>query len=258
MTTVILEGRSWRYRVVGPGDAGPPLLLVHGAAGGLYVWQEQITGLGHSRRLIVPDLPGHGGSETLDPPFTLARVADRLVALADVLGVARLVPVGHSMGGAIALELALRHPDRVAALVLMSTGARLPVSEAVFRAIREHWDGFGGFLAAVAYASTTPPEIVARYTGGPLQATPEAVLADFEACHAFDARDRLAGVSVPTLVLWGEADALVGGGRVKQLAGGIPGSRLVSIPGAGHMAMQEQPARVNEALQQFLSAQITG
>jgi 3-oxoadipate enol-lactonase/4-carboxymuconolactone decarboxylase len=94
---------------------------------------------------------------------------------------------------------------------------------------------------------------VARFTAGPLQVTPELARADFEACAAFDVRTRLPGVTAPTLILAGSEDQLVGAGRTRQLAAGIAGSRLEVVADAGHMVMQEQPARVNAALTEFLA-----
>lgn len=254
MPTVTVDGLHLRYRVFGPEDARPPLVFVHGAAGGLYVWQAQLETLKREHRLVLVDLPGHGASEAAPAPLDIPGHASTLEGLLAALAVPPAVVVGHSMGGAIALALALAAPERVRGLVLVATGARLPVSPLVFGALEGGLEAFGALLAQTAYAPGTPPEVVARFTGAPIQSSPEVVRADFEACQAFDLRERLGGIGAPALVLGGEADALVGAGRLRQLAGGLSRAELLVLPDAGHMVMQEAPDEVNAAIRRFVSA----
>lgn len=253
MSTHDVDGVRLRYRLAGPEDAGPPLVFLHGAAGGHYVWLEQLAGLKDDHRLVLFDLPGHGASEPAPTPPDVAGHARFVLGLLRALGLSRAVLVGHSMGGAIALAAALAEPARVAGLVLLATGARLPVSPMVFQAIDVGLEGFGTLLAHAAYSPHTSPEIVARFAGAPIQARPEVVRADFEACQAFDVRDQLGEIAAPALVLGGADDALVGAGRLQQLAAGLPRAELVTIPAAGHMLMQEAPAEVNAAIRRFVS-----
>lgn len=252
MPTTTIEDHEIRYRVHGELSDAPPLVMIHGAAGGQYVWLEQ-------RRLaaaqvITLDLPGHGGSHPALATVEIGRYADVVAAFATALGHQRFVPVGHSMGGAVALTLALEHPARIPALVLLATGARLPVSDFVYATIDTSFEQLGELLAQTTYAPQTDRALVARFTGGPLQVTREQARADFEACARFDVRQRLGDIAVPTLILAGAEDQLVGAGRMAQLASGIADSQLHTIPDAGHMLMQEQPVKVNGAMQAFLRA----
>jgi pimeloyl-ACP methyl ester carboxylesterase len=250
MPRITLDGQVWRYRAAGRTHPDrPPLLLVHGAAGGQYVWHALIRALGPAHRILAPDLPGHGGSLPLAGPHGLEAFADGLHALAAALGAPRYVPVGHSMGGAIALHLALRHPDAVPALVLVSTGARLPVSEIVMTAVRESFGELSGLMARAACAPDAPAEIVERLARGPIQASAAVVEADFLACAAHDLVTRLPEVRAPTLVIHGEADGLVGVGRARQLVAGLPSARLLTLPGVGHLPMEERPAALAEAIE---------
>jgi 3-oxoadipate enol-lactonase/3-oxoadipate enol-lactonase/4-carboxymuconolactone decarboxylase len=251
MPTITVHGHALRYRVHGAPTPRPPVVLIHGAAGGQYVWLEQrhLPGC----QVITLDLPGHGRSAPPLPAVTIDAYADLVAAFAQTLGHERFVAVGHSMGGAVALTLALDRPDRVAALGLLATGARLPVSDLVFAAMDTSFDQLGELFAQTAYAPGTDRALVARFTAGPLQVTPEIARADFEACAAFDVRARLQEVTAPTLILAGAEDQLMSAGRARQLAAGIAGSRLELVADAGHMVMQEQPARVNAALTEFLA-----
>lgn len=227
----------------------PPLLLVHGAAGGIHVWLDQITGLSSALEVVAVDLPGHGGSPTPSPPLDIPGHADVLSRLLAELRLSDALVVGHSMGGAVALTLALAHPEQVAGIALVATGARLPVSDLVLEAATRQ--DFATLLTATAYGPDTAPEVLERFTKGPLPAPPEVIQADFLACRAFDVRDRLPEVAAPALVIGGSADALVGQGRLRQLAAGLPQARLLLIEGAGHMVMQERAEEVNRALGDF-------
>ncbi|MDY0003049.1 MAG: alpha/beta fold hydrolase [Polyangia bacterium] len=253
MSSQLVEGILIRYRLQGPQSASPPLVFVHGAAGGQYVWLEQASDLAQDNRVLLYDLAGHGASESMPGPADVPSHARMLAGLLEALGLPPAVVVGHSMGGAIAMSLALLAPERVTGLVLVATGARLPVSPAVFEAIGAGLEAFGALLGMTAYSPSTPRELVARFTGAPIQAAEEVVRADFEACQTFDLRERLGEIAAPCLVLGGEKDALVGAGRLNQLAAGLPRARLQWIPEAGHMLMQEAPLAVNQAIRAFFS-----
>lgn len=249
MPTVTIARQEIRYRVYGKPTPRPPLVLIHGAAGGQYVWLQQ-RGLAGGRVLTL-DLPGHGRSTPGSEPVEIERYAAVVADFASTLGHARFIPVGHSMGGAVALTLALEHPARIPALALLATGARLKVSDFVFAAIATSFEQLGELLAQTAYAPQTDPALVERFTAAPLQVTREQAQADFEACAGFDVRHRLAEISAPTLVLAGAQDQLVSAGRIQQLVAGLAASELHTIEDAGHMLMQEQPTVVNRTLERF-------
>ncbi len=250
MPRIAVDGHQVRYRSFGREEGGPPLVLIHGAAGAQYVWLEQRRL--SVREVITLDLPGHGGSDPPLPEVSVERYADLVARFLSELGHERFLPVGHSMGGAIALTLAIDHPERVEALVLMATGARLPVSDLVFQALDQGLDSFGELLLSAAYSPRTDPALLRRFATGPLQVDLAQARADFEACASFDVRHRLDEVVVPTLVLAGDQDHLISAGRARQLAAGIPSSRLCWVEGAGHMLMQEMSEEVNDALRRFL------
>jgi len=250
MPTATIDSYQIRYRVYGEPTDAPPLIMIHGAAGGQYVWLQQRQMA--TAQVITLDLPGHGGSQPAPATVDIGRYAELVAAFATALGHERFIPVGHSMGGAVALTLALEHATRIEALVLISTGARLAVSDFVFAAIDTSFEQLGDLMAQTAYAPQTDRALVARFTTGPLQVSRDLARADFEACTRFDVRQRLGEIAAPTLLIAGAQDQLVGAGRTAQLAAGIVDCQLHTIEDAGHMVMQEQPTAVNEAIGAFV------
>ncbi|MBN1284808.1 MAG: alpha/beta fold hydrolase [Anaerolineae bacterium] len=228
----------------------PPLMLVHGAGGSHLDWPGELRQPHHIGIIdtLALDLPGHGRS---DPPGrdTIDAYADDVRALLDALGVPRAVLCGHSMGGAVCQALALRWPARVAALILIATGARLRVAPALLEAVQA-----GDASAYDAIVQGLWPPGAARERGrARLAQTPIEVLrGDLLACDAFDLMDRVQHITAPALVIGGSADPMTPLKFGRYLAEHIPGAERVVIEGAGHMVALEQPARVAAAVRSFL------
>lgn len=252
MPFVDVKGVRTRYRESGVDRPGVPLILIHGAGGSSVTWLGTLRNLGRTHRCLAPDLPGHGQS-ALFPDGTAAVSIEAYRAFVDAfataLDVPRAVFVGHSMGGAIAIEQALGAPDRVAGLVLIATAARLAVSPAVFDAIDNHFDKFPEMMALTGFSPATPRDRALRLAQAGLQSPQAVVRADFEACHAWDARERITAIQAPTLVMLGEDDLLVPAKYGRFLADQTPGARVVALPQTGHMVHLERPRElVSEAL----------
>jgi pimeloyl-ACP methyl ester carboxylesterase len=240
---VDLHGVRTRYRESGAERAGTPLLLIHGAGGSSVTWLGTLRNLGRSRRCLAPDLPGHGQSAPFPGGTTsVSMEAYRgfIDGFCSALDVPRAVLVGHSMGGAIAIEMALGSPNRVAGLVLIATAARLAVSPAVFDAIDNHFGQFPEMMAMTGFSPSTPRDLALRLSRAGLQAPQAVVRADFEACNAWDARERIAAIKAPTLVMIGEDDLLAPAKYGRFLADRIPGARVAAFPQTGHMVHLER------------------
>jgi pimeloyl-ACP methyl ester carboxylesterase len=247
---VQVAGRLAACRTAGRGRA---VVLVHGAAGAGGLWTAQVEALAGVARVAAPDLPGHGESEG-PGERTVGAYADFLVRLLDALGMPRAVLVGHSMGGAIALAVALDHPGRVDGLALVASGARLRVLPRLLELLRARPAEGLDLVAELACAPETPRARVAAFDRA-LRATPtEVTLGDFLACDGFDATARLGEVAVPALVLVGREDRLTPPRWAAALAAGLAGARLVEVPAAGHCVHLEQPEAVGAQLVEFLAS----
>jgi pimeloyl-ACP methyl ester carboxylesterase len=229
-----------------PGATGAPLLLVHGAGGTHLHWPEALRRL-PGRRVIAVDLPGHGASplpgETAVPSY-----ARRLVDLLDALGIARVAASGHSMGGAIALTLALEAPDRIAGLLLVGTGARLRVVPASVLASADPGRSreVASAIAGFSFGAGASPELLRAHADGVAAAGPGILHGDFTACDAFDVMERLGAISGPVRIVVGAEDRLTPPKYAAFLRANLPGDGLLVVPGAGHMVTWEAPAAVTE------------
>ena len=235
------------------GATGLPLLLVHGAGGTRLHWPAGVRRL-PGRRVISVDLPGHGGSA---PPVerSIGGMALRLVGMLDALGMPRAVVGGHSMGGAVALTLALDAPGRVAGLLLVGTGARLRVTPGILAAsadpgrAREVADA----LAAVSFGAAAPAVLREGLVRGALAQAPGVIRADFTACDAFDALARLGSIRAPARVVVGAEDRLTPPRYAAFLREALPGEGMDLVPGAGHMVAWEAPGVVAAAAETLLA-----
>ena len=249
------EAAGLRYELHGGGSTGmgrPPLVLIHGAGGRSLSWPPNLRRL-HGWAVYALDLPGHGGSPG-PGQSTIAGYRGAVERWMDALGLSPAVAVGHSMGGALAVSLALDSPTRVAGLALMGTGARLRVNPMLLEATRP-----GGAAAALTglmsawYSQVSSPrlrDLVARS----LEATDPGVLhGDFQACDSFDVMDRLSAIGQPALVVVGEDDQMTPVKYARYLSDHLTGARLEIVPRAGHMVMLEQPAAVEKILIDWLT-----
>lgn len=253
MPFVTVQGLAIHYVVGTPLDParGAPLVFIHGAGGTHEHWRFQVRELGLRRNVVAMDLPGHGESQG-DGFGAIPRYRDFVRDLLDGLGVPRAVLVGHSMGGAIVQTFALAYPERLRALVLVGTGARLRVHPDIFATIQRDLAEAGRLISQWAYSQAAMPATVAWAAEAFASNRSSVLEADFRACDAFDLMDEAAAITVPTLILCGGEDRLTPVKYAQYLHDKISGAALAVIPGAGHMVMLEQPGEFNRQLSSFL------
>jgi len=260
---LLVDGARIRYIDAG---RGAPVLLLHGLGASLYAWRKNIAAVAAAGfRVIAFDNRGFGLSDKPPAPYDNTAYARLAVALMDSLGLPSAVLIGHSMGGAIAAEVATEYPQRVRGLVLVGSaglGAREPL---LFRVAR--WPVVGPTLLAFRGRGLTGRLLRSTYFD-PSKVT-EADVDQYYAPVAlpdygralrgvltqfrFTALDgRLDRIAAPTLVLWGEADRWVPIGLGRALAGGIARSAFLSVPRAGHSVQEEAPGEVNQLVIKFL------
>ena len=262
-----VRGCRLRYLVCGEGE---PLVLVHGLGGAASNWVALAPLLVHGRRVLVPELPGHGGSQALPAAPNLNVFADRLAELAVLEGFAPAPVVGHSLGGAIALRLAIRRPESVSSLVLaaaagissstrsaryaltitgiLKPGRRIaPHRRLVARSPVLKTLVFGRWGAADPQA--LPTEVVDAFLSGPSRHTDTVSAA--KALVRDDLRADLDRVRCPSLVLWGARDNQLPIGDAFDYARRLRG-RLRVISDCGHLLIGERPRAVVDAISEFL------
>lgn len=235
-------------------DRRPILLLIHGAAGSHLDWPPQLRVIQEIGSCAL-DLPGHGRSAR-PGRASVGDYADDVMLLAEKLDLKDIVLVGHSMGGAIALEIALRKPPAVTGLILVSTGARLKVNDKLLDLVTGNHDEAVQLITGMAWGQDAPATIVERGHALMLECDPSAVEMDYQACNEFDVMTRLGSVTVPTLVLTGDQDRLTPTKYGQYLAENIPGAEFAQIDDAGHMLAQEQPVEVAEAIMEFVRRRV--
>jgi 3-oxoadipate enol-lactonase len=244
-------GRTTLPEVVPDLSRGETVVCLHCSGGNGAMFDGVLEALAADHSPLALDLPGHGRSGGLDSLGSIEQMAEFVQAFLARWGIARPVLLGHSMGGAVALRLALDRPEDVRALVLVASGARfrgaaLPQVERVV-AGKERRPFFRG-----AYSPNATPELLRRGFLEDLKTDPRALAGDLVACRAFDAEPELGRVAVPTLVAIGEDEDPEQRARGELLAGRIRGATLVRIAGAGHMLPLEQPAALAAATLAFL------
>lgn len=258
------NGVSLFFDDLGPRD-GAPVILIHGHPFNRTMWAPQtaaLTAAGY--RVIAPDLRGYGQSPVIPGTATLASLADDLAALLARLGIEQVVVGGVSMGGQIAMEMRLRHPGVVRALVLSDTSP-LPETEDGKKYRRELAarllaEGMKPYAEEVIdkmlapYNVTGMPGAAARVSAMMCGTDPEGAAAALRGrAERPDYRPVLAEAGVPCLVLVGADDVYTPVAEAEALHALVPGSVLAVIDRAGHLPGVEQPEAFNRALLEFLT-----
>jgi pimeloyl-ACP methyl ester carboxylesterase len=244
---------------------GPDVLLIGGLGDTVESWQFQLDGLADRYRLTAFDNSGAGRTPLPDGALTPATMADDAAALLHALEIPAAHVAGFSMGSAIAQELALRHPQLVRSLVLVSTYAR---PDALFCAQLEFWRWlaeaapserafFEAFFTWVytprAHTDGTVDQLVGEALAFPHQQSVEAFQAQVGACLAHDTAGRLSRIVAPTLVLAGEYDIILPPRVSRSVASEIPNARFEVMPGEAHQPFQEVPDEFNARVDAFWS-----
>jgi len=235
-------------------DRGEVLLFVHGAGSNGNTWQRQLAGFADRHSPLALDFPGHGRSGGTESLKSIEAYRDCLAAFTDALRLRPCVLVGRSMGGAVAMAYALAHPERVRGLVLVATGARFDLPQALLDTWRNVMNGRAQQpFTTDAFSSKTDFAVMREAWMEQVKTDPRVRYFDFVACNAFEVTERLGAIKVPTLIIAGRDDTITPPAHSEVLHRGIAGSKLVVIDDAGHTVPAEKPAEFNAAVTEFLA-----
>lgn len=236
-------------------EPGPnlPVVLLHGAGGIHLSWPPEVRRMKRAQ-VYALDLPGHGRSNQSGGLQDISNHARAVVEWVHAIDLPAAVFVGHSMGGAIALTLALDFSEHVAGLGLVATAANLPVNPSLLD------DAFHPitFQKAIAnivewsFSSQASKRLVELVYQRMLETRPSVLYSDLRACDRFDVRERVKLIEKPTVIICGSDDRMTPLRNSQFLSVTIPRSSIKVINGAGHMVMLEQPAAVTQSLVEFI------
>jgi 3-oxoadipate enol-lactonase len=244
---------------------GQPVVLLHGYPFNRSLWNEQVSALSNSYRVITPDLRGLGDSDATQGPATMNRMAQDVAELLDHLEISRAVVGGLSMGGYVALAFYKQFPARVRSLILADTRAQADTEEGkqtrFQQAEKALAEGMAGIADSMLPKLLTPetvskrPEVVKRVRDMMLKTKPEgAAGALLGMAERDDQTALLSQISCPTLILVGREDPITPVADSEKMNREISGSRLVVIENAAHVSNLERTGQFNEELLRFLNS----
>lgn len=248
------------YEVSGPRSPEIPVVVLLGSLGSdRRMWDGQVRDLQADHTVVAVDHRGHGDSEVVPGPATIADFAGDVLALLDSLGVDGFHVAGLSMGGAVAQWLAVHEPSRVQSAALLCTAARFgEPSGWIERAAAVREGGMEAVADAVvarwitADRAEAEPELVASLRAMITATDPEGYAAACDALSGWDNRSDLGRITCPTLVLAGEQDPSTPPEVLREIADGVPGSTFVTLSPAAHVPTVEIPDQVSETLRRHL------
>ena len=268
------DGTRAHYIARGDATEREPILLIHGLMDSAMHWHKNIDALAQDRRVYAIDQMGFGySSRVAAPVYSLNYLARAARAFMDELGIARAHIIGHSLGGAVTLQLAHDYPERVGKLIVISPGtyltnrlapinlaARVPYAPRALmgfamtsqQARMRAWQHALGDPARL-----DPNELTIRVRPMRVQGTANALVAMANSSWANDLQHQLDQITAPTLILWGNKDHTVPVWHAEWHARALPNAQVVYLPGMGHIPQNECPDQVNRLMIDFLNVRRT-
>jgi pimeloyl-ACP methyl ester carboxylesterase len=262
LSSAQVNGATMTWREVGSGDA-PPLFLMHGVGTNARLWAGQFAAFGGERRVIGWNAPGYAGSDPvphLSPiPGDYGRAA---LALLDHLEIPSCIAIGQSLGSIMATALALRAPERIAAVALTSPAAGLavpqgdPLPEIIASRLRD-----AATLTPEALATGRAPRLLSPAAGPEARAIVHRAMSEIDPDGYSQALRMMAGADLPTiarelrgpvLVMWGAADIVTPPEECRRVADAVPGALRHELPAVGHAMAAEAPVAFNAVLRPFI------
>ncbi len=261
MPTATVNGNQYSYEEKG---SGAPVVFAHGLTFDRHMWDPQVETLSSRYRCISYDFLGHGGSSVGAEGYSLEDEAENLHVLMEQWGVSPAHIVGLSMGGMVAMRLALAHPEDVRSLALLDTSAEAEVPEQV-----PQYEGMAAMAKAQGPAAVVDAVMPIMFSQAFVQGQPDSfarerqrfvdlntdgiVLATQAVARRTSVVEGISQIKAPTLVIVGSADISTTPDKAQRIVEGIAGARLETIAGSGHLTAIEQPERISQLLSEFLA-----
>lgn len=249
MQKIVIKGRKVNF-VSRNENNTKCIIFLHGAGGSSQIWSKQINYFARFAHVISLDLPGHGLSEG-PVAIRLEEYASFLKDFIDELSLDKqIILVGHSMGGAVAQLAAAAYPERISKLILISTGATLPVNEAILADLQKGF--FNPKLNQLAFSEKTSLDLVRENERVWQQVEVLKLYQTFKACNVFSAEEILPLIKSPIALIFGADDRFTPPSNINKLLSCVTKVQSVIIKDAGHMVMLEKPHEFNTALKRFV------
>ena len=242
--------------------AGSPLMLIHGFGSDHTVWQGIIPLLKDNYRVLALDLRGHGLSTKTPGPYSMELFSKDLNQFLESLDIDQAHFVGHSMGGSVLMEMALRYPDKIGSLTLISSFASVDsYLEKTFKDLKEilSQEGYGSFFNTCLQLTYTPEfieenrELFRKIGEDMAQYSSISALQDtLDACLKVDLIDHLEGVEIPVLVIAGSDDYFTPPYHGQNIKNTIPGAKIEIMDGVGHNLPVEKGIGTGHIIRKFL------
>lgn len=262
MPVAKIGDHSLYYEIIGQGD---PLVMIRGVGSNVDHWYDQVPALSQKYKLLVFDNRGIARSSDPGGPFSTRDMAADTIALMEAVGINKAHILGYSMGGMIAQEMALNHPEKVAGLILVATDCGISLrikakpeatrlfSEMIRLGTNEAKLAAAGCLFA-RQTFETKPQVIQRYTeiSQRFPASQKMLAKQWAAVTQHDTCSRLVNIASPALAITGSEDVLIPPQNAAVMAERIPDAQLISIDGGGHLFLIEKPRQFNDAVIKFL------
>ena len=237
------------YQIKG-NETEKAIIFIHGSGGNSNLWKHQLNDLDINFSRIAIDLPSHTQSDKFSE-LSLELYVDVLNVLIDSLKLKEVILAGQSLGGAVIQSYYFKYPEKVSALVLIGTGARLRVLPLTFEILKGDFQSFLNSSPMGAFYRKTSKEITDYYIKESSKTEREVFYDDFSICDKFDVMDKMSLIKIPCLIICGKDDKMTPPKYAMYFNDKIERSELILIDKAGHLVMLEKPEEVNKAILNF-------
>ena len=222
------------------------LIFIHGSGGNSSIWKHQFD-IDINYSIIALDLPSHSRSDRFET-LSLELYVDVLEKFIESLNYEKIILCGHSLGGAIIQSFYFNYPNTVNKLILVGTGARLRVSQAILESLKTNYDKYLKDLPFGAFSRNAPTNIINEYIKRTSKIGPEITYQDFSICDKFDTMNLTSTIKIPSIIVTGKEDILTPVKYANYFKEKITNSKLYIVERAGHMVMIEQPDQFNDII----------